>query len=1553
MKILLRFFAYCLTLLICWIPAVGQTADFTFTPDGGCAPGIVSFTDASGPGVTGWSWNFGNSNSSTTQNPSTTYLTAGIYNVTLTITTPTGTSSKTRSVTVYGKPTVSFSAAKTADCAPFTANFTATATLNGPGPGTYVWDFGDGNTGTGATVAHTYALPGTYVVNVRVVNGANCDETAVRTNYITAYAKPVASFVASQTTFCSAPGVPTFTNTSSGGRSPYTATWLYGDNTTGTGNTSTKTYSANGYYTVTMIATDANGCKDTSISPNFIGVVGQTPTFTAPASACENQEVAFANMTTGAVSTTFWDFGDLTPSSSGNLITHIFDTAGTYTVTMTTIVAGCTKTATKTIVIHPNPTVRISQFPSIPCPPPVPITFTATSGRTGYSISSYVWTTPQGTYTGQSIIDTFKRIIPESAPEKVKLLVISTDGCRDSALNDTVMVRTLYVNVTPGSICPRPVDTVRGCDPLTETFGTELYSDPPPMTPAPCVYTLYPAVVTSWLWKFSDGGPNSTSPTPVHRFSPSGDYRVDCRVVTSNGCIDSSWRMVHVDTPVKPDFYAAPLDVCPKSPVTIFNTTPKHLPGTRYAWMVEPSDTSFTVSDLLPATIRIKRFGFYDVRVTSSHFGCIDSFVRRAYIRVRPPAAEFSDSIFCFPKLGAKFFNYSDSATSYLWIFGDGTTSTDVNPSHDYATTGDYMVTLVAYNSVYNCTDTFRKLIHIFKPDISFVSDKQAVCRDEFVTFEGAFGGAGEIKYSWRLGSFRTGWDTARLYTHQYTVNGYQTVTLFAISGNNCLDSFKRENYILTTRPTAMFTASPHVGCEPLDVVFSDNSTNTPGVRAFEKIWVLGNGDSILGSLDRTVSYRYLDRGIYTPKFIITDSLGCKDSLMQNGYVQVYKPNAIFTVSDDSVCTYDPVRFRSFSTGKNPLRHDWTFGDNTTGTGDTITHRYTIPGSYQVRLIVTDSVGCMDTMDMLNKIVVDAPRAAYTMSDSLAICPPLVIQFTNQSVDAVSYRWNFGTGGGPVVVQDPVNTFASPGLFDVYLVATNVNGCTDTARSQVRVLGYSGALSYTPLLGCAPMEVRFTTPIPGIPVLTWDFGDGNTATTTNSAGTTYTYPNSGSYLPKVLFSDGSGCTSLSLGLDTIRVDQLTADFTWTTPCEGVPFTLSNTSTGIYSMPDSFRWAFAGSAATRSGPSPQYTYASAGSQAVTLTVRNPAGCTATVTKNVIINPSPDLNAMVDTAICPGDTAMLRASNAVTYTWSPSTQNPGAWLSCTNCQFPRAAPGGVPAKYIVTATDANGCIGKDSTQIVIQIKTTSSIGNGGSICLGESFRLQAQGAQKYEWMPAATIDSPFIASPLATPRQTTTYIVAAQEGTCLIDSQRVTVTVHASPDFSAGQDKIIALGAAATLEPKGSFTRISWLNADTTLSCWDCRNPNAHPQYTRTYVAEAENEWGCKTRDSVTVFVRCNGSQVFIPNTFTPNGDGENDYFFPQGAGFGNMLTFRVFNRWGELLFEARDVPLNAQRSGWDGYFKGQPMIPDTYVYSMTGLCPTGEVVEFKGDITIIR
>ena len=92
---------------------------------------------------------------------------------------------------------------------------------------------------------------------------------------------------------------------------------------------------------------------------------------------------------------------------------------------------------------------------------------------------------------------------------------------------------------------------------------------------------------------------------------------------------------------------------------------------------------------------------------------------------------------------------------------------------------------------------------------------------------------------------------------------------------------------------------------------------------------------------------------------------------------------------------------------------------------------------------------------------------------------------------------------------------------------------------------------------------------------------------------------------------------------------------------------------------------------------------------------------------------------------------------------------------------------------------------------------------------------------------------------------------------------------------------------------------------------------------------------------------------MPNTFTPNGDGLNDRLFPQRKSSSLIKSFRIFNRWGELLFEAKDMQPNNPLAGWDGTYQGKAMIPDVYVYVIDALCDTGQPLQIKGDITLVR
>lgn len=167
------------------------------------------------------------------------------------------------------------------------------------------------------------------------------------------------------------------------------------------------------------------------------------------------------------------------------------------------------------------------------------------------------------------------------------------------------------------------------------------------------------------------------------------------------------------------------------------------------------------------------------------------------------------------------------------------------------------------------------------------------------------------------------------------------------------------------------------------------------------------------------------------------------------------------------------------------------------------------------------------------------------------------------------------------------------------------------------------------------------------------------------------------------------------------------------------------------------------------------------------------------------------------------------------------------------------------------------------------------------------------------------------------------------------------------------QLIIAGNEAPLQAEGNDIQTFLWAPSSSLSCPDCPNPIAKPIRTTIYNITVTSKHGCSDSDKVTIKVLCDESQLFIPNTFTPNADGQNDIFYPRGVGFDDLKTFRVYNRWGQVVYQKANFPLNDKTSGWDGTYKGQALPPDVFVYIVEANCDNGEIIQWKGDVTLIR
>ena len=155
-----------------------------------------------------------------------------------------------------------------------------------------------------------------------------------------------------------------------------------------------------------------------------------------------------------------------------------------------------------------------------------------------------------------------------------------------------------------------------------------------------------------------------------------------------------------------------------------------------------------------------------------------------------------------------------------------------------------------------------------------------------------------------------------------------------------------------------------------------------------------------------------------------------------------------------------------------------------------------------------------------------------------------------------------------------------------------------------------------------------------------------------------------------------------------------------------------------------------------------------------------------------------------------------------------------------------------------------------------------------------------------------------------------------------------------------------GTYAELKATGVEGIKNLWSPDYELSCTDCPDPNASPQQTTTYYLFVYGENDCFASDSVTVYVD-NDLKVFIPDIFSPNGDGINDIFFIRGKGV-KSIHLMVYNRWGEKIFETTDI-----NTGWDGTFRGIQLQQSVFVYYLDAFLQTDQRVIKKGDITLVR
>ncbi len=990
------------------------------------------------------------------------------------------------------------------------------------------------------------------------------------------------------------------------------------------------------------------------------------------------------------------------------------------------------------------------------------------------------------------------------------------------------------------------------------------------------------------------------------------------------------------------------------NPIQFTNTT---LPSAlAYLWRFGDSDYAWgehPIHDYAAA-------GSYTVTLYATDNGTCWSVIQHTVniTSFLQPAFNFTQAC---PPSPVQFTDISNSnlpITGWQWDFGDASSSTLQNPSHSYAAPGLYTVELTITDGV--CMRSFSDTVRVHELNAAF--NYQEACLGMTTLFmDNSTGSRRVVRWRWDFGD---GTDANRKNpAHKYPATGSYNVALTVTDVSGCTASISNIINVIQFNAGNVSYTPPTTFCYGGSLLI-----DAPSGAGFTYRWSIG---------ETAQSITAKQTGAYY--VVVTETGGCRDTLGPVS-VLVYPPPFAYITANGPLkfCEYGAYTTLAASPSGAGFSYEWRQNGSQISTSQSVgVNNVFDSGSYEV--IVTDNHGCKDTsVAVVVNIYPNPPYPNITASGPTEFCEGGSVVLTAPA--GYSYQWTNGsttqsatilTGGFHSVTIADVNGCAAVGyqnvvvkpLPDMSLVAY---GCYDVCVSDSnRVYGPPAMTDYlwsngettqsilidaagtysltaTNHFGCSNSSSNLyisTTNFLGVDLGNdVSFCDGGTATfdagigftsyqwQDNSANQTFIAAISGTYFVDV--TDANGC----LGSDTVLLTVFpnpVVDLHDTTICDVINIVL-DAGTGF-----SYLW-------NDNSASQTLNVTSAGNYSVTVTDAN--SCTDSDNANVSLanSTSPLIATPPLSTICEGESVQLNVTGGTTFAWSPP-----ATLDNASISNPIATPT-VSTSYIVSALDASGCAKADTVQINVLPIFSASINSASPLCFGESIQLNVNGGTTYSWSPTTGLSCPDCSNPVANPAQTTDYsVTVSANGYCNTETLTVTVPVNPLPEPELDSEITISYGSQVTLTPNGGFDNYDWTSSGG-WSCEGCPNPTISPAVTTTYTLVVTDSNNCTASKQIIVEVlsECEG-KFFIPTAFSPNGDTHNDIFRIIHPGDLQLIDFKVFNRWGEIVFETTDPD-----QGWNGFFQGGTQDLSVFAYYAQMTC--GNKVETViGNVTLVH
>jgi gliding motility-associated-like protein len=1510
--------------------------DFTASSTQVCAPNSVTFTVNPLISADEYFWEFSNGVTSNQKNPTIVFSTPALISVKLTVTLngQQVVVNKRNFVSIFAPPTVDFIADKPLGCSPLQVNFTDLSVPNSAAIQSWFWSFGNGQTSTQQFPTTVYNEKRKHTVVLKVVDQNGCEATKVKNNYIS-LGGPEANFLHNDL-LCRVPSGVAFTNTSKGNNLEYF--WDFGDGKTSNAELpGTHTYTKFDNTFVELVVREKNsGCTDTMRKE--MNIIDYQATFDFSIS-CNQKDftINLTNTTKPFANKITWNLGDGSESTENDLIKKYNDV----NPKIITLRAEFNETCWDTTRLYYTPSNPIFSFSSEQCNPPMIVSFENKS--LGNNLT-FLWNFNDNVYSSRN--STLENPIKQfkTPPDKHYVELQATDmyGCKRSG----------FANIN----APYPIanfeavnNKTSGCAPLTVSFIDTLS------------YILDSTEIASVYWNFGDpasGTQNiSFETSPTHTFETPGDYTLTYAILLNNGCVDTLIVENFIRVGEKPDsvIYNSSLGdticwgVSPQYSLKAFKNN--QIFTTNYnCWLFEQNNGGSLLvnSETPPSDCGGPQSNFNRRALSVNHPNPIHDYIKYEYKN----QDIINDELYLADAQSESGDKFTHLITGYNGCFTEVIRPKKIK---DVMAMPGFVFPDKIQSLFF--PDTSR-LIKVFNASTNFESVNYfRLMQNNSNTLKNLMlEDTSEIKFT-----------ESGLYRIEIQVNNSQDA---------CLNTTTRN--ILVENPILKLKFENNVCFSNQKFYVIDQSLFNTGTTTNRRWWV---NDSLL--LDQpnisnprkdSVLLNVLDTGWNVVKleirrnyieYLYGNSLDVveynyivKDSIYISGSKGLALIDTNFICKGDSL--YLKAQFSSTSTVDSLI---WNYGNNSFSNRlDNHFFQFKQSGTIPLNYVIYNSDGCIDTINF-DTLTVSGPNVDFLANDTL-VCLYNEVNFKNLSKgNNLSYTWEIE--GIEYFAIDPDHNFNQVGFHNIKLVATDKFGCMDslTKINYIEIAPIPEVKFGTDqTLGeCPPFNVNFIDSTLGNTTKwLWNFGDGNISTLKNPL---HTFTSPAKYDVTLTVTNYANCSDSlkNESLITVLGPNGTVDLSDDKICLPDSLTLK----GKFTDTEFYVWNFGNNIVRNFDyasyrDTVKYLYPKAGTFLPVLTLVDDRNCRYSPSLNLQVQVD-SLRAKMsfnDTLICSLDGFVVENNSTITFPQNTRWDlGNGLSLLGNTAQINYTEEGTYNLKLVIRSQV--GCIDSVIKSIEIFQKPEYNfdvISRDFCVPVKTQIKLNIL-SNDFNWnskvfeVNGQTYENIVEIDANEVQKVNGKYELIYGNNQCKIDSV-FSIQYYDFPtsnfEFSPKHNSVQSGPIQFKPSTQSQFpVKYSWDFKNGQQS--NLTNPKIVFPDAGDYLVQltVSNNGNCAdtVRKNLVISPR---DFVILPEAFTPNGDGIDDVFKVVYAGDLELVSLKIMNRWGNLLFES-----NVLQDGWDGRKNGKDEPNGSYVYFVVVKDKNGNLIEQKGNFALIR